>query len=203
MVRERLHDILYSLEKLIDPPSDEPFDWLDHTDYSTVYVYMEVQNTGEEDLEFHLLSALPDVGRRDDHMTWLEFEITNDEVQLWETTFQSECRYCKDGEYSMTPVADWAIQNGICPGQWFIVRLKPNYTETYDSWSGGYECDFECSARVMDLEKVSPREHMDRWMEFLTGQNLEDGLPRLGEALLGDTDAVALAWMCAPDGPEE
>jgi len=188
VVRERWQDILFRLEDV--PPGDS---WINHTSHSTAYVYMEVQDNGEEDLEFHLLSALPDVGRREGHATWLEFEIDNDEVQLWETTFGA---YSKGGP-SMTPVADWTMRHGLCPGQWFVVKLRPNYSESYDSWSGGYECDFECSAEILDHEKLPLPEHERRWLEFLTRKDLEDGLPRLAEQSITGTAAVSLTWVCA------
>lgn len=197
VVREPWQDILGRFEDIPQGGS-----WIDHTSHSTAYVYMEVQDNGEEDLEFHLLSALPDVGRRDRHMTWLEFEMSTDEGSLWETAFGADDRYSNVGP-SMTPVADWAMRHGICPGQWFIVKLKPNYTETYDSWSGGYECDFECSAEILDREKLPPPEHERRWLEFLTGKDLEDGLSRLAESPVAGTASVSLAWVCAPGWPKE
>jgi hypothetical protein len=172
-------------------------DWLEHTSHSTVLVYMEVEDDGEgEDLRFNLLSAIPDVGRRENHATWLEYEMNTDEGALWEAAFGTECRYCKDNE-SMTPVADWAMRNGICPGQWFVVKLEPDYQEFRDYESGHYEYEFECGATVLDCEKLSPQEHAKRWLEFLTGQVLEDGRPRLAEKLIGDTVAVSLSWVCA------
>jgi len=191
VIRERWQDILDL------PPANRSGSWIDHTSHSTVLVYMEVEDDGDgEDLEFHLLSAIPDVGRRENHATWLEYEMNADEGALWEAAFGTECRYCKDGE-SMTPVADWAMRNGICPGQWFVVKLEPDYQEFQDYESGHYECEFECGATVLDREKLPPQEHAERWREFLTGRALEDGRPRLAETPIGDTVAVSLSWVCA------
>jgi hypothetical protein len=83
-----------------------------------------------------------------------------------------------------------------------VVKLEPNYTESYDSWSGGYECDFECEYELLDREPLSPEEHAKRWQEFLINTKLDDELPRLTETPISGTTAVSLAWVCAPEKSE-
>lgn len=172
VIQERYELIFPSLTK-----PDMSKSWIENTSHSTTFVYMSIEDLGDCDLEFNLLSAIPDIGRRKNFATWLEHEINTDEGALWELAFGTE-RYSTD---SLMPIADWAMKNGICPGQWFIVKLVPNYKDYYDSWSGGYECDFECEATIISKEKISPQEHIKRWEEFFMTTLLQDGLPRVNE----------------------
>ena len=145
---------------------------------NTVYVYMTLENYGEMDLEWDLLSALPDEGRRQDKMTWLEFETQiNDPPTFW-----ASVREALGGPNLIppteTPNADWALQAGICPEQWFILRLTPDYITYPASENGPEEYDFEVDAELISAQWLNLDEHQRRWTEFLFESALDDGRPR-------------------------
>jgi len=123
----------------------------------TVYVYAEVDM--EEGVPY-LLSALPDLGRHENYMTWLEYEVTIN---------GSFCELIEHGHDCITSEEDWltwCLENGLCPGQWFVVRLTPRYSSWYDYQYGGMEYDFSCDYEIISAEQLSPEEHLERWMTF-------------------------------------
>jgi len=148
---------------------------------STVCCYCCLEDYGDKDLDFVLLSALPDIGRKDNKITWLEYESQiNDPATFW-----NQVREELGGSYlyntdSETPLADLAFQRGLCPGQWFVLKLSPNYIHYYTSDMD--EWDFGIKAELTDREKLSPKEHLIRWSEFIYGiykDNPRYGIPKL------------------------
>lgn len=151
-----------------------------HAELNTAFVYMVLKDNGD-DLEFQMLSYIPSE-------TWLAAEM-HDEYTLWDITF---------GQWdwhSDMPVADWALKHGICPGQWFIVKLIPRYEGGYDAWGEG-DFDFKCEAFIINQERLSQKEHIKRWMKFLTTVHADDGLPRLTKSTINGTTKVwSLSWV--------
>jgi len=151
-----------------------------HVELNTAFVYMVLRDNGD-DLEFQMLSQIPSG-------TWLAVEMY-DEYMLWEIAFG------KWNWRSEMPVADWALQHGICPGQWFVVKLIPRYEGGYNAW-GENDFDFNCKTSIIGRENLSPKEHARRWMKFLTAIHAADGLPRLTKSTIkGTAAALSLSWV--------
>lgn len=122
-----------------------------------VLVYCRLSDVPEDDLELELLSAVPDVGRREGYATWLEHELgENDLGHILDV-----------GTTGLDEMEAWALEHGVCPGQWFVLWLVPHY-ERYTSteWMG-YEYDFHCSYHLVSAERLSPAEHLARWERHL------------------------------------
>ena len=120
-----------------------------------VYVYCEFFIGEFEELEIDLLSALPDVGRRQGKATWLEHELNNDSFAVLLGLDHDEAER-------------FALESGLCPDQWFILRLIPHYSQ---GWRGDvYEYDFEVDFYLVSAQQLPPWEHVRRWTEYL-GRN--------------------------------
>jgi len=118
-----------------------------------VLVYCRLSDDPDADLELELLSAVPDVGRRQGHATWLEHELG-----------ESDLGHILDiPTTGLDEMEAWALEQGLCPGQWFVLWLVPHY-ERYTSteWMG-YEYDFSGSYHLVSAERLSPAEHLARW----------------------------------------
>jgi hypothetical protein len=64
----------------------------------------------------------------------------------------------------------WALQNGIAPGQAFLVEMDhPNYTKDYNYEYGTYEYDVEFSSAVIRVEKWTEKQVLNAWEQELKG----------------------------------
>lgn len=164
------------------PKEDWEKGWICQTTPHTVLCYVCLEDGGWEDLSWELLSALPDLGRRDNQMTWLEYETQlGDPDTFWATVREAlggQRQWAYRENASETPNVDWALQNGICPDQWFILKLTPDYITWPATPDGPEEHDFEVAAELLDFESLAPTEHTRRWHRFLYETPLDDGLPR-------------------------
>ena len=157
--------------------------WIGQTYHHTVLCYCCLEDRGWEDLSWCLLSALPDIGRHQDCMTWLEYETElGDAFTFWAMVRESlggqgVCDIRKG--FSETPNTDWALRHGLCPDQWFVLKLTPNYITYPATVDGPEEYDFEVEAELLDREPISPTEHFKRWHTFFYRAPLDDGKPRL------------------------
>lgn len=124
---------------------------------STCYAYFSSTiDVDGEDLYMHLESALPDIGRREGKMTWLEWESSYGELWLmmgWGVDFSHR-------DY---PVARQLLELGLAPGQWFILKLEPCYSGP--DHNGEY--DQECEWELISSERLSPSEKGELWHQWL------------------------------------
>jgi hypothetical protein len=128
-------------------------------------VYAEIDDDGVP----QLLSALPDLGRNERHMTWLEYEIDE-----WGGLGGLMALGGIEASTSGAPFSDedwtwWCLREGYCPGQVLIVELRAHYSKSYDWHSGGYEYDFEVEAEILTAEHMPFHEHSERWVEAFKG----------------------------------
>lgn len=121
-------------------------------------VYAEIDGYGEP----QLLSALPDLGRRERYCTWLEWEISE-----W-GSLGGIMALNLDGDhvsYSDDDWTWWALREGLCPGQVIIVDITASYSKDYDWYSGGYEYDFNVDWEIIARQHLPLAEHSRRWTE--------------------------------------
>jgi len=143
-------------------------DWRRRLRHNTVYVYCCIEDYEDEfegeveyTLQAEVLSALPDIGRRKGKRTWLEYELSiTGEEDTWQVILGWDYQ---DEEW----LAKRALEMGVCPGQWFILKLKPNYITYPATPDCAEEYDFEISAELISAERLAPEEHARRWAEFL------------------------------------
>lgn len=127
-------------------------------------VYAEIDEYGEP----QLLSALPDLGRRERYMTWLEYEV--DEWGFSGLMALGGIEASNSGApYSDEDWTWWALREGYCPGQVLIVEMRVHYSKSYDWYSGATEYDFEVEAEILTAEHVPFHEHAERWVEAFKG----------------------------------
>jgi hypothetical protein len=142
--------------------------WRRRLQRDTVYVYCCIEDYEESykgetwhAMKAELLSALPDVGRRQGKTTWLEHELcVNGEDDTWQTILGWDYQ---DDEW----LAKRALEMGVCPGQWFILKLKPHYITYPATVNGPEEYDFEISAEFISAQWLPLEEHARRWAEYL------------------------------------
>lgn len=143
-------------------------DWRRRLRHNTVYVYCCIEDYEDEfegeihhTMQAEVLSALPDIGRREGGRTWLEHELTcTGEEDAWQVILGWDYQ---DDEW----LAKRALEMGVCPGQWFILKLRPRYITYPANVNGPEEYDFEIDAEFISAEKLPPEEHARRWAEFL------------------------------------
>lgn len=153
---------------------DAPEGWLGDPEWPSlflgpkmneVYVYCELFVDEFEELAVDLLSAVPDVGRRQGKMTWLEHELNVDSFAVMLGLDHDRA-------------VEFALEQGLCPGQWFVLKLIPHY---WQGWCGdSYEYDFEVGFEVISAQRLAPEEHAKRWFEYwrdlgYTGMDLASG----------------------------
>jgi hypothetical protein len=156
---------LYMRDHEIVPSAESSFStWLEFfsepralPSYSTVYLYLSLEEE-DEDLVVQILSAMPGVD------TWLSYELDMGATDFWATAFDIDMHSLE----TETPVADWALRNGLCPGQWFVAKLEPTYVK-HASFDYGTEWDFACGATITDREAVDQDWSLEQWLHFLTG----------------------------------
>jgi hypothetical protein len=109
------------------------------------------------DWDMQLESALPDVGRRQGKMTWLEYESNFGEL-WWMLGFNGADSH--DEEF---PNAARLAALGIVPGQWFVLRLEPWYEGP--DYNG--ECDCGCEWKLVASEPLSDSDRGTMWHSWL------------------------------------
>jgi hypothetical protein len=122
------------------------------------WVYLYLDDCGEDDLEIHLLSALPDLGRKDRFMTWLEYEVTTGDMN-WQWMFGIDQHW--EADY---PTAAWAMTEGLCPGQWFIARVHAHYHEPLHLED---DFDIEYNGEILSKEILNPLTVALSWEAWL------------------------------------
>jgi hypothetical protein len=145
--------------------------WIGETVHHTVLCYVCLTDLDWNDLSWCILSALPDIGRSEGKLTWLEHELRlGDADSFWEMVREALGGSASYPVPSETPNADWAVQNGIAPDQWFVLKLSPSYITYPATPDSAEEYDFEVDADLLDCEKLTSSEHEKRWSEFLSGK---------------------------------
>jgi hypothetical protein len=145
---------------------DAPEGWLGDPEWPSlflgpkmneVYVYCELFVDEFEELAVELLSAVPDVGRRQGKMTWLEHELNVDSFAVMLGLDHDAAE-------------QFALENGLCPDQWFVLKVIPHY---WEGWCGDfYEYDFEVDFDLISAQRLSPEEHAKRWSDYWTARGL-------------------------------
>jgi hypothetical protein len=128
--------------------------------HDRLILYAEIDQYGEP----CLLSALPDLGRRDRYMTWLEFEVDN---QGSLASIMQLGDWVGEAPFSEEDWILWCLKEGLCPGQVIILDITANYTEDYCWDAGCYEYDLEINWDIIGREHLSPEEHAKRWCEVM------------------------------------
>jgi hypothetical protein len=126
-------------------------------------VYAEIDEYGEP----HLLSALPDLGRNERRMTWLEYEL--DEWGSLGGLMRLDMEDPGAAPFSDEDWTWWCLYQGYCPGQVLIVELVAHYSKDYCWEAGCYEYDFSLSFDILSAEHLPLHEHAERWIEAFKG----------------------------------
>ena len=93
-------------------------------------------------------------------------------------------------------VHDWAMQNGICPGQAFWVYARYEYSlPVYPD----YECDAEMLCWVVEREYFTPREHAAAWQQVFEDYALERAQEKDHEAAWEARKKDATQWYALVD----
>jgi hypothetical protein len=109
-----------------------------------------------------LLSALPDMGRHENCMTWLEYE-TDSHGSLG--TIMEVNREDPGAPFSEEDWIWWCLREGLCPGQVIIVELIACYSKDYCWEYACYEYDFNMDWEIISREELPQEEHAERWAE--------------------------------------
>ena len=126
-------------------------------------VYAEIDEDGQP----QLLSALPDIGRRQNRCTWLEWEIEGEcgsLAGLMRLGLEDTGAYFSEEDWIW-----WCLREGYCPGQVLIIELVAHYSKYYCYEYACYEYDFSLSWEILGAEHVPMKEHAERWVEAFEG----------------------------------
>lgn len=114
----------------------------------TTLVYAVVDPA--EDFYPELLSEVPDG-------TWLDHELCDGGFAALVDGGEG---FCGPEDW-----IQWALEQGVCPDQWFVLEMVPDYSRTYCWEYACYEYDFACTATVTARQQLSPETHLQRWLK--------------------------------------